>query len=60
MRFAHQRASEDGLDELLPLAERLESLVMPVRKSAEPALAPAPLMPLPVDPSARYIGRLRG
>lgn len=57
--FARQRAREDGLDELLPLAERLESLVIPVRKViSDPVSAPAPLA-APSDPSARYIGRLR-
>lgn len=59
--FARERASEDGLAELLPLAARLESLVMPVRRASAPVSAPAPLAPQqPVDISARYIGRLRG
>jgi len=55
--FARQRAHEDGFEELLPLAERLESLVIPVRRHSAPVSAPAPLTP--GDPSARYIGRLR-
>lgn len=58
--FARERASEDGHADLLPLADRLESLVIPVRKPA-PVSAPAPLTAAaPVDLSARYIGRLRG
>jgi hypothetical protein len=58
--YARERATADGHAELLPLAERLESLVIPVRKS-EPASAPAPLVAQgPTDISARYIGRLRG
>ncbi|MBL8388321.1 MAG: hypothetical protein JNK17_08915 [Hydrogenophaga sp.] len=61
--YARARASEDGLTELLPLADRLESLVIPVRKAA-PVSAPAPLAPVPaptpIDVSARYVGRLRG
>jgi hypothetical protein len=56
--FARERAREDGLDELLPLAERLESLVIPVRKTiSAPVSAPAPLAAN--DPSTRYVGRLR-
>jgi hypothetical protein len=57
--FARERASEDGHADLLPLADRLESLVIPVRKVVT---APAPLSPLsaPTDLSSRYIGRLRG
>jgi hypothetical protein len=54
--YARERASEDGHDDLLPLAARLESLVIPVRKADAPVSAPAPL----ADLSARYIGRLRG
>ena len=56
--FARQRAHEDGFEELLPLAERLESLVIPVRRPSAPVSAPAPLAAAS-DPSARYIGRLR-
>ena len=65
VRFAREKAAQDGHSELLPLADRLESLVLPPRK---PAPAPAPAMPTtPVVPdtgaandvSARYIGRLR-
>jgi hypothetical protein len=55
--FARQRASEDGFDELLPLADRLESLVIPVRRHSEPVSAPAPLVVN--DASTRYVGRLR-
>ena len=51
--YARERASEAGLEDLLPLAERLESLVIPVRKVAP---APSPL----ADLTARYVGRLRG
>jgi hypothetical protein len=61
VRYARERANEDGHDDLLPLAARLESLVIPVRKADSPVSAPAPLAAQgPVDVSARYIGRLRG
>lgn len=65
VRFAREKAAQDGHSELLPLADRLESLVLPPRKPAPP---PAPAMPTtPMVPdtsaandvSARYIGRLR-
>lgn len=59
--FARQRASEEGHADLLPLADRLESLVIPVQKTAAPQPAPAPFAaPGPSDTSARYVGRLRG
>lgn len=61
VNYARERANEDGHAELLPLADRLESLVIPVRKTEAPASAPAPLVAQgPTDISARYIGRLRG
>ena len=55
--YARERANEDGHAELLPLADRLESLVIPVRKSV--SSAPAPLVATPPDLGARYVGRLR-
>lgn len=60
VRFARERAQEDGHEDLLPLAARLESLVMPppgtsVPPAPGPAMAPARV----TDVSARYIGRLR-
>lgn len=62
IRFARERAQEDGHAELLPLAERLESLLIPVRKPPPPAFvvsAPAALPLAANDLSARYVGRLR-
>lgn len=64
VRFARQKAQEDGHVELLPLADRLESLVMapqpvkPAAPSAVPTVS-APSASAPQDISARYIGRLR-
>ncbi|MDP2264781.1 MAG: hypothetical protein Q8K24_16690 [Hydrogenophaga sp.] len=57
VRFAREKAHEDGHAELLPLADRLESLVMPLPSPplASPAMAATPV----TDVSARYIGRLR-
>ena len=66
--FARERAREDGLEELLPLAERLEALVIPAPKPSAPVsvpVAPPESMPVPAplaapeDLSTRYIGRLR-
>ena len=60
VRYAREKAREDGHVELLPLADRLESLVIPLPSPAVPP-APRPAMAAtPVtDLSARYIGRLR-
>ena len=64
VRFAREKARDDGHAELLPLADRLESLVVPARKPlpvapaesvTRPALAPSAAN----EVSARYIGRLR-
>ena len=66
VRYARDKASEDGHDDLLPLADRLEALVIPVRKPAVPSVplltviegrlkAPASA----ADLDTRYIGRLR-
>lgn len=66
VRFAREKAAQDGHSELLPLADRLESLVLTVRKPAPPPPAPEPpSTTTPVstaatnDVSTRYIGRLR-
>ena len=66
VRFARDRAAEDGHTDLLPLADRLESLVVPVRRPSPlppPALtiaaAPASLNDAANDLNTRYIGRLR-
>lgn len=64
VRFAREKAREDGHTELLPLADRLESLVQPARKpvatpAAEPPPATAPALKAANDVSTRYIGRLR-
>ena len=65
---AHIEVIETTLAELLPLADRLEALVVAAytRKhpppAASPAIAvsaPAPLVPAANDVSTRYIGRLR-
>ena len=66
VRFAREKASSDGLAELLPLADRLESLVAPQIalpphseiKSPASASAGAAVNPT-TDISTRYIGRLR-
>lgn len=68
VRFARERAEQDGHTELLPLADRLESLVLPQRKPAptppvaSPSATATATMVAPQaanDVSARYIGRLR-
>jgi hypothetical protein len=69
VRFAREKAQEDGHAELLPLAERLEALVVAPQQqrknpppAASPAIAvsaPAPLHPAANDVSTRYVGRLR-
>jgi len=70
IRFAREKAAADGHEELLPLADRLEMLVMPPRKAPAPPPPPevtpaaTPAVPLAAVPAAndvntRYIGRLR-
>ncbi len=68
VRYAREKAKEDGHPELLPLADRLEALVvMPTQRrslppAASPAIAvsaPAPLLPAANDVNTRYVGRLR-
>lgn len=68
VRYAREKAQADGHTELLPLAERLEALVVvpTQRKSPPPAASPAiavsapvPLSPAANDVSTRYVGRLR-
>ncbi|MGI9215814.1 MAG: hypothetical protein ACR2JA_02245 [Hydrogenophaga sp.] len=69
VRFAREKAQTDGHTELLPLADRLEALVVvphqqrkPPPPAASPAIAvsaPAPLVPAANDVSTRYVGRLR-
>lgn len=66
VRYAREKAREDGHSELLPLAERLESLVVaPVQRKNPPATAvspaqtPPPVAAAPIDVSTRYVGRLR-
>jgi len=66
VRFAREKAHSDGHEELLPLADRLERLVQPVRPSAasptarpgQASVAPQAAEAKP-DVSARYVGRLR-
>ena len=64
VRFAREKAREDGHAELLPLADRLEGLMQPARKPVVPLpVAPQPPAVAPAqaanDVSARYVGRLR-
>lgn len=68
VRFAREKAREDGHTDLLPLAERLETLVVTplLRKSPSSAVRPVAPVPTPVpldhaanDVSTRYVGRLR-
>lgn len=66
VRFAREKAASDGHVELLPLADRLEALVIrvrpaapPVREPATAVSAPAPLAPAANELSSRYVGRLR-
>lgn len=62
VHFARERARSEGLVELLPLADRLESLVSPPRSEnptrALPSAGGAAVERLS-DISSRYIGRLR-
>lgn len=64
VRFAREKARDDGHTELLPLAERLEGLMQPARKPDPPTPA-VPQAPAVVpaqaanDVSTRYVGRLR-
>lgn len=61
VHFARTKAREDGHADLLPLADRLESLVIPAPRPAAPPARVAVEAPAPAafDVSARYIGRLR-
>lgn len=65
VRYAREKARDDGHTDLLPLAERLEALVVapPQRKPAPRPTgvvsAPAPLHAIDHDVSTRYVGRLR-
>jgi hypothetical protein len=67
VRFAREKAASDGHTDLVPLADRLETLmgqiVAPTRKplldsftAQAPSSRPSPET---VDPNARYVGRLR-
>ncbi len=67
VRFAREKAQEDGHADLLPLADRLEALVVtPLLRKHPPVMrpvAPQPqvdtLGPAANDVSTRYVGRLR-
>jgi hypothetical protein len=67
VRFARDKAASESLPELLPLADRLETLVAPPvatppRPAAKPpgsAAVTATQTAAAPDVSARYIGRLR-
>ena len=67
VHFAREMARSEGLAELLPLADRLESLVAPAIvvkprsgiKASTPATDGAAVSSRTTDISSRYIGRLR-
>jgi hypothetical protein len=67
VRFAREKASSEGMVELLPLADRLESLVAPpiavpprIESGTPPSgSADGAMSSRTTDLSARYIGRLR-
>lgn len=68
VRFAREKASSEGMDDLLPLADRLELLVTPpisVPARSETKTPPPTtvdqrsMSPQTNDLSTRYIGRLR-
>ncbi len=67
VHFAREKARSEGLAELLPLADRLESLVIPpivvLPRSEIPTRSlqgvGGVLSERPTDISSRYIGRLR-
>lgn len=63
VNFARDKARDDGHTDLLSLADRLESLLLPRAPQAATAAAPSPASPPTLraanDVSARYIGRLR-
>ncbi len=67
VHYAREKARDDGLAELLPLADRLESLVAPAIvaqprsgiKASIPATDSAAASASATDISSRYIGRLR-
>ena len=60
VRYAREKAKEDGHTELLPLADRLEALVVvpqQLRKSPPPAASPAIAVSAPAPPPARSAAR---
>jgi hypothetical protein len=65
VRFAREKAASDGHADLVPLAERLETLmgqiVAPARKPLVDSLAAQASHPSPgtAEPKAQYVGRLR-
>lgn len=66
VRFAREKAREDGHADLLPLADRLEALVVSPQQRKNPhsstafaGQASASLHPAANDVSTRYVGRLR-
>ncbi len=65
VRFAREKATSDGHADLVPVAERPETLMRPIIATARKPLADSMAeqasqqSPEPVDPSARYVGRLR-
>jgi hypothetical protein len=64
VNFARDKARDDGHTDLLPWADRLESLLLPPRATgvaiaSEPSPASPPALKAANDVSARYIGRLR-
>jgi hypothetical protein len=65
VRFAREKAARDGHADLVPLAERLETLmgqiVAPARKPLVDSLTAQAPRPSPdtAEPKAQYVGRLR-
>lgn len=64
VRFAREKAASDGHSDLVPLADRLETLMVRIEAPSRRALLEAAVRPLPQaggrdDPGSRYIGRLR-
>jgi hypothetical protein len=67
VHFAREKAHSEGLAELLPLADRLESLAAPAIvvqprsgiNASTPATTSGTASASATDISARYIGRLR-
>jgi len=58
VRFAREKAASDGHTDLVPLADRLETLVIRIEAPARKTLPDAVALPHG-DLNTRYVGRLR-